>query len=70
MSKKHKRVFQESGSRPEASLSHTAEYHIIKHDLIKVLVLNIIYLAAILAIYYTDLKSHYLEHWFDKLLHF
>ena len=49
---------------------HAGEYSIIKYDLIKVLVFNFIYLAAVLVLYYTNRQSHYLENWFSKVLHF
>lgn len=49
---------------------HGAEYRVIRHDLWKVLYLNLIYLAAILALYFSDRHSQYLEHWFTKLFHF
>lgn len=52
------------------ALSHEVEYRIIRKDLIKVLVLNAVYLALILALYFSDRKTHYLEHWFGKILHF
>ncbi len=49
---------------------HAAEYRIIKHDLIRVVILNLVYLAAVLALYYTNLKSGYLETLFTKIFHF
>jgi len=52
------------------ALSHDAEYAIIRKDLVRVLILNAIYLAAILALYFTNQKTQYLEHWFSKILHF
>ncbi len=69
MSKKNKQSFfqiQDSGATP----LHTTEYRIIKHDLIKVLILNIIYLAGVMVLYYTNSKTHYLEQWFQKILRF
>lgn len=50
-----------SGS-PEA-----AEYRIIGQDLARVLVLNVMYLAAILVVYFTNQRSHYLEHIVNKM---
>ncbi len=74
MSKKHKKQQQISSGSPEktsnAYLNHAAEYRVIKHDLLRVLALNVIYLAGVLVIYYTNLQTHYLENWFDKILHF
>lgn len=69
MSKKHKKHSQVQTSEATI-LNHTPEYRIIKHDLIKVVALNAIYLAAILVVYYSNLKVGYLEHWFGKILHF
>jgi hypothetical protein len=59
-----------SGSLNSAAALHTGEYSIIKHDLLKVVLLNAVYLAGILAIYFTDQKTHYLEKWFSKIFHF
>jgi hypothetical protein len=56
-------------NNPGASV-HSVEYGIIKKDLIKVLFLNLVYLAAVLALYYTNLKTHYLDNWFAKIFHF
>ena len=52
------------------ALSHEAEYLIIRKDLMRVVALNVVYLAAILTLYFTDQKTQYLEHWFSKFLHF
>ncbi len=49
---------------------HGTEYKVIKHDLIKVLVINAIFLAGVLALYYTNLQSGYLEKWFSTFLKF
>ena len=45
-----------------------AEHVIIKHDLFKVIVLNVIYLAGLLVLFYFNQKSHFLEAWFSKLM--
>jgi hypothetical protein len=69
MSKKNKQFFaqiHESG----AGQLHAAEYKIIKHDLLKVLIMNVVYLAGVLLLYFTNSKTHYLERWFEKFLHF
>lgn len=63
----------QSGPQPQAhlgGLSHEAEYRIIKFDLVKVLVLNLIYLGVILGLYYVDKQSGLLDKWFARLLHF
>ena len=52
------------------ALSREAEYSIIRKDLIRVLTLNAIYLVAILALYFSDQRTHYLEAWFSRLLKF
>jgi len=67
MSKKHKHLEQQANS---ASVLHTGEYAIIKRDLIRVIMLNVIYLAGVLALYFSDAKYHYLEAWFGKIFHF
>ena len=61
---------QVSPGSQSSSLSHAAEYRVIKFDLVKVLVLNVIYFAAILALYYGNQHSHFVDNWFAKLLHF
>jgi len=57
-----------SQNSPQVALSHEAEYKIIKHDLIRIIALNAIYLIAILALYFTNQKTQYLDrilgHWF------
>lgn len=50
--------------------AHAEEYRIIKHDLLRVVILNALFLAAVLVIYYTNLHSQYLERFFAKILHF
>lgn len=52
-----------------AGHANEAEYRIIGKDLARVVVLNVLYLAAILIVYYTNHTSHYLENWFTKLFH-
>lgn len=69
MSKKHKKFDNDSLSQ-HASANYGTEYRIIKHDLIKVIVLNLLYLAGVLALYFSNLKSHFLEQWFDRFLRF
>jgi len=68
MSKKHKH--HQSSTASQSPSQHATEYSIIRHDLIKLVILNAIYLAGVLAIYFTNVKSHYLEHWFERILHF
>jgi hypothetical protein len=72
MSKKHrKHGSQIIQTAPQSSgISHEAEYRIIKFDLVKVVILNLVYLAIILGLYYGNQKSGFLDHWFAKILHF
>jgi hypothetical protein len=74
MSKKRRRQFNQAGPSPATAPSSSnelvEEYRIIKFDLIRVLVMNAIFLAAVLTLYYTNLHSGYLERWFDRILHF
>ncbi|MCL5774640.1 MAG: hypothetical protein M1333_00345 [Patescibacteria group bacterium] len=46
----------------------TAEHLVIKHDLWKVLILNLVYLAGLMALYFANQRSHFLETWFAKLM--
>jgi hypothetical protein len=52
------------------SAAHQQEYALVHKDLIKVLILNLVYLAVILTLYFTNKNTHYLENWFNKLIHF
>jgi hypothetical protein len=45
------------------------EYAVVGHDLVRVIVLNIIYLAGILVLYYTNRNTHYLENFFSRVFH-
>ena len=74
MSKKNKKFSGQmavaSASSASAGLSHADEYQIIKHDLIKVVALNLVYLAVILALFFGNQQTHFVDNWFAKLLHF
>jgi len=59
-----------SGQSYQSSQQHQAEYRIIKMDLIKVLILNVIYLAVIFSLYFLNQKSSMVDNWFAKLLRF
>ena len=48
------------------ALSYEAEQEIIHHDLLRVLVLNIVYLAIILGLYFTNLRQLYLLNFFHQ----
>lgn len=50
-----------------AASQHAAEYKIISADMIRLVVLNAVILAAVLVVYYTNANSGYLERLFEKL---
>lgn len=72
MSKKHRKANASFSNAPQtyAPITEAAEYRIIKHDLLRVIALNVIYLAAVLVVYYTNLKSGYLDRVLGHWLHF
>ena len=65
MSKKNKHRQVEGGQVAVAGFDQ--EYIVIRHDLLRVIALNVIYLVGILALYYTNEKTQYLEHWFTQV---
>lgn len=65
MSKKHS-----SETYSSLSAAHAAEYKIIAHDLIKVVLLNALYLVAVIALFYAERSSHVLERWAQSIIHF
>lgn len=65
MSKKYS-----SGSIASLSTAHVAEYKIIAHDLVKVMLLNALYLIVVIALFYAERRSHILEQWAENVLHF
>ena len=69
MSKKNRNLGV-SHSGQLSHLSHEAEYGIIKYDLIRVIALNIVYLAVILGLYYANQSSQLVDKWFARVLHF
>ena len=56
-----------SGHKADASASHAAEYRIIRNDMIRLIALNGVMLAAVIVLYYTNRSSGYLERLFEKL---
>ncbi len=50
-----------------AMAAHAAEYRIISRDLIRLVVVNGIMLAAVLVVYFTNRTSGYLERFFSNL---
>jgi hypothetical protein len=82
MSKRRRRKFQlgQSQNRPVQTFAsptanptvsglniHAAEYRIIRNDLIRVAVVNLIFLAAVLIVYFTNRQSNYLEQIYSRL---
>ncbi len=70
MSKKHKQGQAYQAGSGVGILSHEAEYRIIKHDLIKVLILNVVYFGFLVVLYLSNQKTHFLDTWLTKVLHF
>lgn len=69
MSKKHKFSFSSSASQNTSlSSEQVVEYKIIKKDLIRLAILNIVFLGIVLAVYYTNQDSQYLSKWFSSLI--
>lgn len=64
-----KKHLQSKQSEPSHGLADTAEYQVIGRDLARVIVLNILYLAGLIALYYTNHSSHYLERLFSNVFH-
>lgn len=67
-----KPTLQASGMRggatgANAMNQHVAEYRIISKDLIRLVVLNGVMLAAVLVVYFTNRSSGYLERMFQSL---
>lgn len=51
----------------DVSVQHAEEYGIIRKDLIRLAVLNLLMLGAVIALFYTNKSSGYLERIFEKL---
>ena len=75
MSKKNKHKYQYAAAVAPVSSEvmaaseheHAAEYRFVRNDLIRLLIVNLVFLAAMLALYFTNQKSHYLEQWFSRI---
>ena len=70
MSKKHPKTQIAFSGPATTPLSHAAEYQIIRHDLVRVIVLNTIYLAGILALFYANNRTHVVDNFVARLFHF
>ena len=67
MSHKHKE--QPFSGQPQL-VGQVAEHQVIKHDLVRVIILNAVYLAGILILYYTNKQHPYLDAWLSKYIKF
>lgn len=69
MSKNHHNQNKQSSAERNTAVyaSHETEYQDIKKDLVRVVLLNSLILIAILAIYYTDKNSGYLQRFYDRI---
>ncbi|HYF05253.1 MAG TPA: hypothetical protein VEA59_03705 [Patescibacteria group bacterium] len=67
MSKSHKNTF--GAQKASMEEMHAGEYRTIKHDLIKILILNACYLAALLFLYYSNQHTALLERFIAKYIH-
>lgn len=47
--------------------AHNAEYAMVRHDLVRVLVVNGLFLAGVIALYYVNKSNPFLEAWYQKL---
>lgn len=72
MSKKNRYKFQQQNSSPaptpSTSSAYNSEYKIIRMDLVRVAVLNLFFLAVVLAVYFTNKQSGYLEKLFTEYI--
>lgn len=57
-------------NQQSANAAYEREYKIIKMDLIRLGILNVLYLSALLALYFTNRESHVLDKFMASLLKF
>ncbi len=55
-------------NRANVSSAHAAEYRIITNDLVRLVILNGVMLAAVVFLYYTNKSSGYLERFFERFI--
>ncbi len=71
MSKKNKHKYQDSGASVSAvqalAVEHIEEYRFVQKDLVRLLIVNAIFLAALLVVYFTNQNQHYLERLFGNV---
>jgi hypothetical protein len=51
-----------------ASPALVEEYRTVRSDLIRVVIVNALFLAGVLALYYTNRSSHYLENFLGRFI--
>ena len=47
---------------------HEKEYQLVRTDLLRVLIVNILFLAGVLAIFFVNKSNPFLQAWYDKVL--
>ncbi len=67
MSKKKHR--EQEAQNTHAGLVATSEYSVIFSDLTRVVLLNLLYLGLVLALYYYNHKTAFLEQYVARLFH-
>lgn len=67
MSKKHKAEIANTSQR---QAQQSDEFNFVKRDLIKVVVLNVVFLAILLAVYYGNHRHPFLENWLGRFVRF
>jgi hypothetical protein len=73
MSKKNKHRYQDSGTSTASSavqslaVEHVEEYRFVQKDLVRLLIVNALFLAALLVVYFTNQNHQYLERLFGNV---
>ena len=57
-------------NQTSAQSQNEREYKLIKSDLIRLGILNTVYLAGLLALYFINRQSHFLDRWTASLFKF
>lgn len=58
---------KKNNSQNVQMFSEAEEYTVIKHDLVRLVLLNLLYLTVVLAVYFYNQKTHFLEAWFKQV---
>lgn len=64
MSKKH------SNNEHGSSAGEAAEYRIVKRDLVKIVILSVLFMVIILGLYYLNQQNGAVDSWFSQFLYF